>query len=60
MFQEKASWIVCDNMPFIHLMSCSREIEIQEELTRALIETQIAGLPEVAREEMLKKYGGLI
>ena len=36
MFQEKAPWIVCDNMPFIHLMSCSREIEIQEELIKAI------------------------
>lgn len=37
-----------------------KQLEIQEELTRALIDIQITGLPEAAKEEMRKKYGDLI
>ena len=33
-----------------------KQLEIQEELTRALIDIQIAGLPDTIKEEMLKKY----
>ena len=37
-----------------------KQLEIHEELYRALIDIQIAGLPEITKKEMLKKYGMLI
>lgn len=37
-----------------------KQHEITEELLRALIDIQIAGLPKTAKKEMLDKYGKLI
>ena len=37
-----------------------KQLEINEELQRALIDVTIAGLPEPAKTKMSKKYSGLI
>lgn len=37
-----------------------KQHEINEELLRALIDIQIAGLPKTAKKEMLEKHGKLI
>ena len=37
-----------------------KQLEINEELQRALIDITIAGLPESAKTNMLKKYSGMI
>ena len=37
-----------------------KQLEINEELQRALIDISIAGLPDDAKAEMMKKYEGLI